>query len=72
MDGKSYRFLYSQDLSNCKTVLGFALMYKQFLYSQDLSNCKTRMRMQLTAIRFLYSQDLSNCKTHEYVLQKVS
>ena len=34
-------FLYSQDLSNCKTPVGVPNATPLFLYSQDLSNCKT-------------------------------
>ena len=34
-------FLYSQDLSNCKTTQVEQAQKRQFLYSQDLSNCKT-------------------------------
>ncbi len=34
-------FLYSQDLSNSKTVKGAGMTPEMFLYSQDLSNSKT-------------------------------
>ena len=34
-------FLYSQDLSNCKTKVTANTFGNKFLYSQDLSNCKT-------------------------------
>ena len=34
-------FLYSQDLSNRKTMLVNLMIVEQFLYSQDLSNRKT-------------------------------
>ena len=34
-------FLYSQDLSNCTTVVDKATHLTLFLYSQDLSNCTT-------------------------------
>ena len=34
-------FLYSQDLSNRKTVGASVFLQKVFLYSQDLSNRKT-------------------------------
>ena len=34
-------FLYSQDLSNCKTMRTSLRLNTSFLYSQDLSNCKT-------------------------------
>ena len=34
-------FLYSQDLSNSKTVLIVEARVAEFLYSQDLSNSKT-------------------------------
>ncbi len=34
-------FLYSQDLSNCKTSMDKMALLTAFLYSQDLSNCKT-------------------------------
>ena len=34
-------FLYSQDLSNCKTMAVELYNGSVFLYSQDLSNCKT-------------------------------
>ena len=37
------QFLYSQDLSNCKTIRLVARKPKWFLYSQDLSNCKTTL-----------------------------
>ena len=36
------QFLYSQDLSNCTTLISFGVPEYTFLYSQDLSNCTTR------------------------------
>ena len=39
--GKSELFLYSQDLSNRKTVSQQIHQMVKFLYSQDLSNRKT-------------------------------
>ena len=57
------KFLYSQDLSNCKTHSLLILPPPLFLYSQDLSNCKTEDNRFTWNIKFLYSQDLSNCKT---------
>ena len=57
-------FLYSQDLSNCKTEWIVEAEKIQFLYSQDLSNCKTFKSWQHSLVVFLYSQDLSNCKTY--------
>ena len=56
-------FLYSQDLSNCKTTDFSAFLKALFLYSQDLSNCKTVVESYQVFHQFLYSQDLSNCKT---------
>ena len=38
------RFLYSQDLSNRKTLISELISGKGFLYSQDLSNRKTYNR----------------------------
>ena len=35
------RFLYSQDLSNRKTMTVYKKLIEVFLYSQDLSNRKT-------------------------------
>ena len=37
-------FLYSQDLSNYKTVFTYTTLQKLFLYSQDLSNYKTLLK----------------------------
>ena len=36
-----YKFLYSQDLSNCTTNEQVIATFERFLYSQDLSNCTT-------------------------------
>ena len=57
------RFLYSQDLSNYKTVQSRKTYLKLFLYSQDLSNYKTIDDIGKVVNEFLYSQDLSNYKT---------
>jgi len=55
--------LYSQDLSNRKTLQATIEESGQFLYSQDLSNRKTAV-LEIAQIHlFLYSQDLSNRKT---------
>ena len=59
------RFLYSQDLSNYKTIRHQNLSERVFLYSQDLSNYKTVDRIEPLLLKFLYSQDLSNYKTDE-------
>ena len=56
-------FLYSQDLSNYKTVQMRYEYYSMFLYSQDLSNYKTVFTYTTLQKLFLYSQDLSNYKT---------
>ena len=52
--------MYSQDLSNRKTLQATIEESGQFLYSQDLSNRKTAV-LEIAQIHlFLYSQDLSN------------
>ena len=63
VEGGDNGFLYSQDLSNCKTGRELGCNRHAFLYSQDLSNCKTFKRGNGLGCEFLYSQDLSNCKT---------
>ena len=55
--------MYSQDLSNYKTVELEANVLELFLYSQDLSNYKTDGETVDVDSLFLYSQDLSNYKT---------
>ena len=57
-------FLYSQDLSNRKTLRLHHIRFQRFLYSQDLSNRKTILAIDTTFDLFLYSQDLSNRKTN--------
>ena len=56
-------FLYSQDLSNRKTLMSDYGKSELFLYSQDLSNRKTVSQQIHQMVKFLYSQDLSNRKT---------
>ena len=51
-------FLYSQDLSNRKTLKEAWFEYRSFLYSQDLSNRKTNFVVFNCYAWFLYSQDL--------------
>ena len=41
IEGGYLLFLYSQDLSNCTTVIVKNDAGEEFLYSQDLSNCTT-------------------------------
>ena len=66
------RFLYSQDLSNCTTVVKCAKKVNVFLYSQDLSNCTTLYGQKHANELFLYSQDLSNCTTDTKILYGLS
>ena len=55
--------MYSQDLSNSKTLVARPSCPRWFLYSQDLSNSKTTEYVWDFSYAFLYSQDLSNSKT---------
>ena len=57
--------MYSQDLSNCTTVIQLFKTMSMFLYSQDLSNCTTNGKEDWSSRAFLYSQDLSNCTTQQ-------
>ena len=48
----SNAFLYSQDLSNCTTLMDIIDKLYEFLYSQDLSNCTTNESNTNRAKRF--------------------
>ena len=56
-------FLYSQEISNGKTVFPAGPRLHRFLYSQEISNGKTATDKTLKTIQFLYSQEISNGKT---------
>ena len=56
-------FLYSQEISNGKTLVTIGARSGVFLYSQEISNGKT-LREEIKVLKgFLYSQEISNGKT---------